>query len=255
MKPLSDNLLQLIQDPARRALRERVAVKTRILFDYGKHPMIPDDQFERWVEVETRRDLLKTYRNDPLVLRDEEGDVAYVLPYAECFLLNGGGSFGSALGLILMTETCYEPTTGEPGLLNASLARFHPLVASGGHPPLDLLHEFLEVEEDIGPWFAGHRKRHRMADARDYGLPRPYRANGSARDTAGGGGIVLSPMAAAKMAATTPTIRGRKMRACLVKPGVTSITLEENDPALLRLLFTPPARGLASLGGRQAQQI
>ena len=110
---------------------------------------------------------------------------------------------------------------------------------------MSLLHEFLEVDDDISAWFAGHLQRHHMVVGRDYAqLPSGDDKSG---DSARGGAVGLSPMMAAKVAATTTTIRGRKMHACLMKPGVASIDLDRNDPDLLNLLFTPPARGLISL--------
>jgi hypothetical protein len=58
--------------------------------------------------------------------------------------------------------------------------------------------------------------------------------------------IFFRPEVVAKIAVTTPTLRGRKIKCCLTEPGVRS-DLADNDPRLLDLLFTPPVRGLASL--------
>jgi hypothetical protein len=59
--------------------------------------------------------------------------------------------------------------------------------------------------------------------------------------------ILLSPTMAEEVACATPTIRGRKLMACLFNPGVKPSDLTEQHPALLEVLFVPPSRGVASL--------
>jgi phage anti-repressor protein len=114
--------------------------------------------------------------------------------------------------------------------------------------PAALLHEFLEVEESLVSWLAHHIHAHRMVLNEDYFcVPLESRLPESLYMDDVVHKVLLSPMIAKKMACTTPTVRGRKLKACLIHPGVNSGGYTEQDPALLEVLISPPSWGLASL--------
>ena len=241
-KRTHQELLQIIEDPARDAIREHVSIKSKLLFEYLRPPMSPEGQFEAWAE-ECAEIAVVTPPNNPRVSRDNDGDIALAQPYAEMFILSGSRWFGGSIAMILMAETCYEPTVGIPARLPEALVRFRGLVGEGALPPAKLLHEFLEVDDSLPNWLAQHFERHRMIPGRDYvRVPEegiPYFEDCMMP-------ILFRPEVVAKIAVTTVTLRGRKIKCCLTEPGVRS-DLADNDPRLLDLLFTPPVRGLASL--------
>lgn len=205
----------------------------------------PAARFENWED-----EFVKAYGlrpDDPRVLRDNDGDVALAQPHAEQAVLSEAGSFGGALALILMAETCWDTSIGDPAHLAQALVRYRPLVAGGQPPSAALLHEFLEVEQIPEKWLFAHILRHRMVAGRDYGcLTNLDGTDDRSSPGCASGGVWLSPFMAAKVAVTTLTLRGRKMRGCMVEPGVRGIHIGYTDLALLHLLFLPPTRGLAS---------
>lgn len=124
--------------------------------------------------------------------------------------------------------------------------RFEELARREARLPAALLHEFLEVEESLGSWIAHHA--HGMVLNEDYFyVPLESRLPESLYMDDVEHTFLLSPMMAKKMACTTSTVRGRKIKACLIHPGVIPSDYTEQDPALLEVLFSPPSKGLASL--------
>lgn len=240
----NEHLLQLIQDPERRALRNSVSIKTKLFFDYLRRPETSSTQFDSWANLFTKTATIHLRPDNPLIFFDKDGDLNLAQPYAEQFVLNAGRHFNGALALILMGETCYDLKVGVPARLSEALLRYQSVALGNTLVPAALLHEFLEVDDSIDKWLAGHFKRHRLMPGRHYvWVPDEdtYYEDDSKMQ------ILLRPDVVVKVAVTTPTLRGRKLRACLVKPGMRPFELADNDTALLQLLFTPPARGLASL--------
>ena len=114
--------------------------------------------------------------------------------------------------------------------------------------PAALLHKFLEVVESLESWSSHHFQAHGMVRNEDYFdvPPESYLSERLYMDDAVRTNL-LSPMMAKKMACKTPSIRGRKIKACLIDPGIIPSDYTEQDPALVEVLFSPPARGFASL--------
>jgi phage anti-repressor protein len=226
---------------------EGVSIKLSILRDYISSKERADSlSNEALATIESE----EFARPDTIFVRDEDGDLALLLPYAEGMLISGVmmKDFRCALGLILIAETCYEPTLGSPSRLNDALGRFQPIVCRGKRVPASLLHEFLEVDEPVESWFSNHLHAHKMVRDRDYALvPREKDLAENLRLVEGMNTALLAPTMVEKIACNTPTLRGRKLKACLIHPGVNSCDFAEYDPALLEVLFSPPARGLHSL--------
>jgi phage anti-repressor protein len=226
-----------------------VSIKLGILSHYLHSQQIADSYWKEAIDLAIVAEE-HGWPDDTHIIRDDYGDLALMLPYAKGSLIYGAsqGSFGCTLGLILITETCYAPTRSCPGRLNPAMHRFQELARREARLPAALLHEFLEIEESLGSWLAHHIHAHGMVLNEDYfcvplesRLPESLYMDDVVRT------VLLSPMMAKKMACTTPTVRGRKIKACLIHPGVISNDYTEQDPALLEVLFSPPARGLASL--------
>ena len=207
-KRTNQELLQIIEDPARYAIREHVSIKSELLFEYLRPPMSPEGEFKAWAE-ECAEIAVAHPPNNPRVFRDNDGDIALAQPYAETFILSGARWFGGSLAMILMAETCYEPTVGVPGQLPEALFRFQSLVEEGVLPSATLLHEFLEVDDSLPNWLAKNFERHRLIPGRDYvrepeeGIPYPEDCMMQ---------IFFRPEVVAKIAVTTPTLRGRKIQ-------------------------------------------
>lgn len=188
--------------------------------------------------------------SDPMSNLDDDGDLAIMLPDAEGILISGvvHGYFACALGMIIIIESCYEPTIGTASRLNAALQRFQPLINGEGMPPAALLHDFLEVDECFESWFSKQVSAHQLVYNEDYfvlpaepPLPNTHRMEHLTWET------LLTPSTATRLACSTPTLRGRKLTAFHIDPGVSHFNHTELPPAPLELLFTPPVRGLASL--------
>jgi phage anti-repressor protein len=244
-----NNTLKLIYDRNFSTVLDGVSIKLAILSHYLYSQQISDSF---WTEAIALAIVAEEqgWPDDTDIIRDDYGDLALMLPYAKGSLIYGAsqGSFGCTLGLILIAETCYAPNLGCPGRLNPAMHRFQELARREETLPAALLHEFLEVDESLESWLAHHIHAHGMVLNEDYffvplesSLPESLYTDDVVHT------VLLSPMMAKKMACTTPTVRGRKIKACLIHPGVIPSDYTEQAPALLEVLFSPPARGLASL--------
>lgn len=225
---------------------EQASIKLHILTDYIRSKEVVDSLFREASDhtcVLTRETRFADC--DREFLHDDDGDLAMNLSCAESMLMRGVKEkhFRCALGLILIVETCYEPT-GSLSRLNAALGRFQPLVMRGALIPAALLHEFLEVRESLDTWFSHHLDANKLVRDRDYIIV-PLE-DCLSENPCGGGGlrtVLLTAVTAEKLACATPTLRGQKVRACLVDPGVHSCDYASFDAILLELLFSPPSRG------------
>jgi hypothetical protein len=242
--------LELLRSHHCRTELKTVSIKFEILRAY-----LGDEECSDSLLREVRAEILainegRPLFSDPMSILDDDGDLAIMLPEVEGRLISGvmRGRFACALALIIIIESCYDPTVGSASRLNRALERFHPLINGEGLPPAALLHDFLEVDECFESWFSKQVTAHQLVSNEDYfvvpaesPLPDTHCMGHFAWET------LLTPGTATKLACSTPTLRGRKLTAFHIDPGVSHFDHTELPPVPLELLFAPPVRGVASL--------
>lgn len=237
-------ILKEIKCPKRNAVRETVKVETELLYSYLNDPNVASSSncsYDDWLKSLNVIGLHLFNHDQPITSTGQEGSQVVSQPFAAKLASLTSNHLGGAIGLILMIETCYEPTLGDPSRLPEVLVNHYRLICYRGLVDTSFLHHFLEVEMDFNEWADAFRKpKKKKSAAYDY-------VKAATRDPAFNQLDYMTKHEALVAIHKTNTLRSKKIKDCLYTPISKSPNLAKYDPDCLKLLFTPPVRGAVSL--------
>ena len=244
MTPHMNKILKEIKSPKRAAARRAVKIKASLLYHYLHDPDVINrniDSYDDWIKFLNNYGMMHLDSDQPITSNDQEGSLVVSQPFAEKLAILDSRRLGGAIALILMIETCYEPTLGDPSRLPEVMENHHRLVWFPGFIDTACLHRFLEVDMDVDEWSDKFKLKRPMGKP---GSPNFIRAQTLASRPSNLD--FISTQEALEAIHKTHTLRSQKIKDCLYSPVPKSHILAEYDPDCLELLFTPPARGIES---------
>jgi hypothetical protein len=210
------------------------AVKASVLYGFFASTYMYKYHTLEWWEDNIKRKQPTDISNNEMVdfEFDTDEDLAIPSANAQHLIQMHSCHFRGIIAAILMLETCYDPKNRDINMLSKVLTKYSDLMLCKCWIRATGLHQFLEIELELMEWAKLHKLEHKRIHEDSYFI------HSEPADETNIGTVMLPISEAFKIAESSDTPRGRKVRLFLEH---TSVYSEEvPSPNLFSILLEPP---------------